>query len=46
MTISDEQGFVARLRITEVDINRSVGVVELEQRSVEQRDRVIAVPRG
>ncbi len=46
MTISDESGFVARLRITEVDINRAVGVVELEQSPVEQQDKVIAVPRG
>lgn len=33
MVISNRNGYVASLRITEVDINKSVGVVELEGRS-------------
>jgi len=46
MTISNAEGFVGRLRITEVDINRAVGVVELEQGRVSQGDRVLARSRG
>lgn len=46
MTISNENGFVANLRITQVDITRAVGVVELEQAAGAGRvaigDRVIA----
>ncbi|MFK7960642.1 MAG: hypothetical protein AB8G96_08945 [Phycisphaerales bacterium] len=33
MTIANTNGFVARLRVTEVDINKAVGIVELEGRS-------------
>lgn len=46
MTVSNKQGFVARLRITEVDINRAVGVIELEQGRVSQGNRVLARARG
>ncbi len=46
LTISNAEGFAGRLRVTEVDINRAVGVVELEQGRVAQGDRVLARSRG
>lgn len=48
LPISSGADFVANLRIVEVDINRSTGVIELESRTpkkVEVGNRVIARPR-
>lgn len=43
MTVGEGGSFVARLRIIEVDINRSVGVVDLERGSIQIGQRVYAV---
>jgi cell shape-determining protein MreC len=43
MTIGEGADFIARIRIIEVDINRSVGVVDLERGSIQIGQRVYAV---